>query len=169
MGGTLFPPCIYLGPNCDRGNEGRGDLPQKIHCMYCYTQCPQPCSRPPDPHLCQRYPDTHRQVRGSLLWCHCSFLLGPGAQVSVVPSESLFPSPGSSMVGLMTTSSKRAYAIPKSAAPRAPVPAADHHRPAPPQQTLKHSCLSLCGVPGSWCIYGLFDPLSVSGGNGVWF
>ena len=32
----------------------------------------------------------------------------------------------SSMVGLMATSSKRAYAKPKSAAPRAPVPAAGH-------------------------------------------
>ena len=24
------------------GNEGNGDLLQKIPCMYCYTQCPQP-------------------------------------------------------------------------------------------------------------------------------
>ena len=31
---------------------------------------------------------------------------------------------GSSMVGLMVTSSKRAYAIPKSAVPRAPAPVA---------------------------------------------
>ena len=35
-------------------------------------------------------------------------------------------SSGSSMMGLMLTSSKRAYAIPKSAAPRAPVPVAVH-------------------------------------------
>ena len=35
-------------------------------------------------------------------------------------------SSGSSMVGLMATSSKRAYAIPKSAVPRAPVPVAVH-------------------------------------------
>ena len=35
-------------------------------------------------------------------------------------------SSGSSMVGLMATSSKRAYPIPKSAAPRAPVPVAVH-------------------------------------------
>ena len=48
-------------------------------------------------------------------------------------------SSGSSMVGLMATSSKRAYARPRSAAPRAPVPAADHRRPIPPQETLKHS------------------------------
>ena len=45
--------------------------------------------------------------------------------VVVVPSKSLFPqsceSSGGSMVGLMATSSKRAYAIPRSAAPKAHV------------------------------------------------
>ena len=40
-------PAIYLGPNYGGGNEGNGDLLQKIPCMYCYTQCPPPCSRPP--------------------------------------------------------------------------------------------------------------------------
>ena len=64
--------------------------------------------------------DTHRQVCVSLLWGHCSFLLGPGVhKVLSVPSKSLFPqsciSSGSSMLGLMATSSKRAYAIPRSA------------------------------------------------------
>ena len=35
--------------------------------------------------------DTHRQVWVSLLWGHCPFLLGLGAQGSVFPSKSLFP------------------------------------------------------------------------------
>ena len=48
-------------------------------------------------------------------------------------------SSGSSMVGLMATSSNRAYVIPKTAAPRDPAPAAGHCWPAPPQETLKHS------------------------------
>ena len=44
----LLPPIpIYLGPNSGGGNEDNGDFLQKISCMYCYTQCPQPCSRPP--------------------------------------------------------------------------------------------------------------------------
>ena len=62
-----------------------------------------------------------------------SLLLSPGswcAQVLCVPSKSLFPqscvSSGSSMVRLMVTSSKRAYAIPWPAAPRAPAPEAGH-------------------------------------------
>ena len=75
--------------------------------------------------------DTHRQVWVRLLWGHCSFLLGPGAhKILFVPSKSLFPqscvSSGSSMVASIATSSKRAYTIPKSAAPRAPAPVAGH-------------------------------------------
>ena len=67
----------------------------------------------------------------SLLRGPCSFLLGPGEhKVLFVPSKSLFPqscgSSGGSVVGLMATSSKRAYAVPRSAAPRAFVPAAVH-------------------------------------------
>ena len=47
-----------------------------------------------DPCLHQRCHDTHRQVWVSLLWGHCSFLLGPGVlKVLFVPSKSLFPSP----------------------------------------------------------------------------
>ena len=47
-------------------------------------------------------------------------------------------SSGGSVLGLMVTSSKRAYAIPKSDAPRTPVPAAGHHQPVPPQETKFH-------------------------------
>ena len=54
---------------------------------------------------------------------------------------------------------KRAYDVPMSAAPRAPAPVAVHCWPVPPQETLKHSsCLSLCGVSGSWCAQVLFEP-----------
>ena len=84
-----------------------------------------------DPSLGWRHLYTHRHVQVSLLWGHCSFLLGTGAhKVLFVPSESLFLqsclSFGDSMVGLKTTSSKRAYAITRSAAPKAPAPAAVH-------------------------------------------
>ena len=48
-------------------------------------------------------------------------------------------SSGGSIVGLIVTFFKRAYAIPRSAGPRAPAPAAVHCWPVPPQETLKHS------------------------------
>ena len=45
-----------------------------------------------NPYLCQRLLDTHGQVWVSLLWGHCSFLLGPGAHtVLFVPAKSLLP------------------------------------------------------------------------------
>ena len=40
-------PVIYLGPNYGGGNEDSGDFLQKVPWKHCYTQCPQPCSRPP--------------------------------------------------------------------------------------------------------------------------
>ena len=42
----------------------------------------------------QRLLDTYGQVWVSLLWGHCSFLLGSGMhKVLFVPAKSLFPSP----------------------------------------------------------------------------
>ena len=122
-----------------------------------------------NPHLCWRLLDTHGQVWVSLLWGHCSFFLGPGVhKVLFVPSKSLFPqscvSSGGSMVRLMATSSKRSYAIPRSAVPRAPAPA------APGQQATAdpylHSRQKLKGRSGSVCVGSLgvhkvlFEPSS---------
>jgi len=69
---------------------------------------------------------------------------------------------------LMVTSSKRAYAKPKSTAPRAPVPTAVHCWPIPPQETLKHSSVSVsvgCLGPGAqirW-VWALWASLKVMG------
>ena len=117
-----------------------------------------------NPCLCQRHQDTHRQVWVSLLWGHCSFLQGPGAhKVLFVPSKSLFPqscvSSGSSMAGLMVTSPKRAYVIPRSTAPRSLCPSSSSlltHTPSGDTQT--QFCLSVCRASGSWCTQGMFEP-----------
>ena len=64
-------PFPYLGPNYGGGNEDNednGDLPLKIPCMYCHTQCSQPCSRPPPTHASAGDSHTQRQVQDSLLW-----------------------------------------------------------------------------------------------------
>ena len=73
----------------------------------------------------------------------------------------------SSMVGLITTSSKRTYAIPT---PRAPVPVADHRQPVPLQQMLTDSSISvsvgsLDAVVHKVCL----STVSISGKNGVCF
>ena len=76
---------------------------------------------------------------------------------------------GSSMVGLMVTSSKRAYAIPKSAAPRAPTLAGVHCWPVPPQEILERSSVSgSVGSLGPGAHKVCLIPLSISGGYEVW-
>ena len=164
---------IYLGPNYGGGNEDNGNVLQKVPCTYCYTQCPlqqataEPCLWLETPgHSLE---SLGQSLVGSLLlsaghWCtRCSVC---ALQESI--SQSCVLS-GRSVVGLMATSSKRAYAIPKSAAPRAPAPAAVHCWPVPPQETLKHSSVSV-----SVGLWGLVHTrfvcaLSVSGRDGVWF
>ena len=116
-----------------------------------------------DPCLCWSLLDTSSKsgslsfgvtVAFSWVLVHISFCL-------CLPYESISQpcvSPGSSTVWLMATSSKRAHAIPKSAAPRAPAPVAV---PADPYLHRRHStqfCLSLCGILVSWCAQGLFEP-----------
>ena len=43
-------PVIYVEPNYGGDNADNGDLLLKVPCVYCYTQCPQPCSKPPLTH-----------------------------------------------------------------------------------------------------------------------
>ena len=46
-GRGCVPSLLFdLRPNYGGGNEDNGDLLQKVPCTHCYTQCPQPCSRP---------------------------------------------------------------------------------------------------------------------------
>ena len=175
-GWGCVPSLLFvLRPNYGGGNEDNGDLLQKVPCMHCCTQCPQPCSRPPPTHASAGDSWTLTGKSGvSPLWGHCSFLLGPGAhKVLFVPSKSLFPQScsGSSMVGLMATSSKRAYAIPRCAAPRTPSPMDRPlltHTSAGDTQTLKGRSGSVSvGSLGPGVHKVCLSPLSVSGGNGV--
>ena len=72
------------------------------------------------------------------------------------------------MVGLMVTASKRAYAITRSTAPRAPDPVTVHCWPVLLQETLEHSSISVSEGslgPGAHKVY--LSPLSISGGYGV--
>ena len=118
---------LDLGPNYGGGNEDNGNLLQKVPCTALLHSGPPILQQATaDTHLHRRLLDTHRQVWVSLLSGHCSFLLGPGIhKVLFVPSKSLFPqscvSSGSSMAGLMATSSRRSYATPRSAAPSLPL------------------------------------------------
>ena len=124
MGGAVFPPC------CLTWGQTMVEVIKTMVTSF-KRSCALPHSVPltlqqatADPRLCWRLLDTHGQVWVSLLRGHCSFLLGPGVHKVLFVPKSLFPWPcvssGSSMVRLMEISTKRAYAITRSAAPRAP-------------------------------------------------
>ena len=125
-GWGCVPSLLFdLRLNYGGGIEDNGNLLQKVPCRHCCIQCPQPCSRPPPTHTCTGDSWTLTGKSGSascgvtapFSWVlvHTRFCLCPPR---VCPQSCV--SSGSSMVGLMVTSSKRAYAIPRSAAPRAP-------------------------------------------------
>ena len=46
----MFPPLLFTWSKLCGVNEDNGDLLQKVPCMHCCTQWPQPCSRPPLTH-----------------------------------------------------------------------------------------------------------------------
>ena len=77
-------------------------------------------------------------------------------------------SSSSSIVGLMTTSSKRSYGTCRTASPRAPAPESGHCWPGPPQETLKHSKAGLTQSLWGLLVHTRFclSPPSISVGMG---
>ena len=121
---------------------------------HCYTQCPQPCSRPLPTYAsagdsCTPMCKSESVSSGSLLlsfgsWHAQGFVCT--LQESVSPVLCKF---WRLYVGLIATSSKRAYAVPRSSAPRAPVPVAGHCNPYLHRRhsnTQRQVWLSLCEV-----------------------
>ena len=116
-----------------------------------------------DPCLCQRLLDIHRHVWVSVFWGHCSFLLGPGVykvvcalqeSVSTVLCKFWYLYGGDNgdllQEGLCDT---QLYSI------QSPCPCSGPlltHSSSGDTQT--RVCLSLCGVSGSWCAQGVFEP-----------
>ena len=137
------------------------------HC----TQCSQPCNRPPPTHASARDSWTLTGKSGSVsceVTAPFSWVL-MSTRFCLCPPRVCLPqscvSSGGSIVGLMATSSKRAYAIPRSTAPRAPAPAAVHCWPMPPQETLRHRSVSVSvGSPGSGVHKVCLSPLSILAG-----
>ena len=125
--------------------------------MHCCTQFPQPCSRPPSTHSSARDSWTLMGRSGSVScgvtapFSCIQYTQGfvCALQESVSPALCKF---WRLYGGVNGDLSKRAYAIPRSTAPRAPAPAAVHGWPVPPQETLKHSSgsVSVCSLgPGA--------------------
>ena len=116
-------------------------------CVHCRTQCP-PNLQQATAHASSGDSWILKGKSGSVLVG--SLLFSPGSwctQGSVCARQESVSqscrSSGSSVVGLMATSSKTAYAIPRSTTRRAPALAAVHCWPVPPQETVKHSSVSV--------------------------
>ena len=158
MHAAVFPPCCLTWGQTMKIMK---DLLQKVLCRHCHAQCPQPCSRPVPTHASARDSWTLMGKSGSVSlgslllspgsWCTYSFVCV--LQVSVSPVLCKFWR--LLMVGLVTTSSKRACAIPRSAVPRAPAPAAGHCWPVPLWEKLKPSLcgFSLCTQCFVWALW----------------
>ena len=52
--GCVLSLLFDLRLNYSGGDEDNGDLLHKVPCIHGYTQCPQPCSRPPPTHTSTR-------------------------------------------------------------------------------------------------------------------
>ena len=161
MGGAVFHPCSLLGPNYGGGNEDNGHLLQKIPCMHCYTQCPQPCSRPPPTHtstgdswtLTGKSGSVSCGVTAPFSWCTRFCLCPPRVNFPVLCKFwQLYGGVNGNLLqkGLCHT---------QGSCTQSPCP---HGSPlltcTSTGDAQTQFCLSLCGVPGSWCAQGLFEP-----------
>ena len=173
----MFPPCyLTWGQTVVEVMKIMVTSFRRSHAGFATLRAPSLAAGHRRPTLSPETPGHSRAALVSLLLGHCSFLLGPGEhRFCLCPPRVCFPSPfpvssGGSVVGLMATSSKRAYSLPRSTASRAPAPAAVHYWPVPPQEIVKHNSVSvsvrsLCPGTHKVCL----SPLSISGRCGVWF
>ena len=143
MGGAVFPPC------CLTWGQTMVEVMKiiatsfKKSLAHCLTQCPGPCSRPPPIDSSARDSWTLMGKSGSVSWG----VTAPFSCVLVCTRFCLCQESVSLVLckfwwlygGVMATSSKRAYVICRSAAPRAPAPVACHCWSVAPQETPKHS------------------------------
>ena len=95
--GWLYVPFLLfdLRPNYDGGNEDNGDLLQNVPFMHCYTQCPQPCSRPQQTDASARDSWTLRASLGQVS-CGVTALLSwvlVYTRFCLCPPRVCFPSP----------------------------------------------------------------------------
>ena len=118
--------CFDPRPSYGEDNEGNGISFRRSHAALPHSALLTRPQAATDPRLCWSLLDTHRLVWVSLLWAHCSFLLGPGGhKILFVPSKGISPVP-CSVVGLMAISSRGLMPHPALLHPEPLAPVAGH-------------------------------------------
>ena len=164
-GWGCVPSLLFdLRPNYGGGNEDNGDLLQKVPCTYCYTQGPQPCSRLPTAHTSTGDSWTLTGKSGSVscgVTAPLSWVLVP-TSFSLCPPRVCFPvlckfwqlygvvnadllQEGLCHTQICCTQSSCPCGSPLLTRTST-------------GDTQTQFWLSLCGVSGSWCEQGLFEP-----------
>ena len=156
-------PLFDLRPNYSGDKEDNGDLLQKVPCRHCYTQGPQPCSRPPPTHASARDSWTltaslGQSLVGSLLLSHGSWC----TRFCLCPPRVCFPvlcKFWRAYGGVNGNLLQEGLCHTQVCCTQSPYPC---NRPLLTRtssgDTKIQFCLSLCGVSGSWCAQGLFEP-----------
>ena len=158
-----FLHAIYVRSNHSGGNEDNGEPLQRSHARTATLNAANPAAGHHQPMpLMETSGRSQASLGQSLVG---SLLLLPGSwciRFYLCPLRVYFQScvsSGSSMVGLMVTSSKRTYAISKCVGFQSPFPCGSPLLNCTPTgDTQIQFRFSLCGVPGSWCTQGLFEP-----------
>ena len=146
-----------LRPNYGGGNE-------KVPCMHCYTQCPQPCTGPPLTHASTRDSWTLTGKSGSVpcgVTASFSWVL-VCTQFCLCPLRVCFPvlcKFWQLYGGVNGAFLQEGLCHTQVCSTQSPCPCS---RPLLTRtstgDTQTHLCHSLCGVPGSWCAQGMFEP-----------
>ena len=153
-------PVVYLGPNCGGGSEDNGDLLQKVPYTLCYTPCPQPCSRPLLTYASTRdsWAPMGKSGSGSCV------VTAPFSWVLVHTRFCLCPPRVLCKfwwlyAGVNGDLLQECLCHTQVCGTQSPCPCG---RPllacTSTGDTQTQFFLSLCGVPGSWCAQGLFEP-----------
>ena len=128
--------------------------------MYCYTHCSQPCCRPPPTHASTGDSWTLLGKSGSVSCAVTAPFLGPGAQGSVClrvyftilcKFQQLYSRVNDDLL-------QEGLCHIQGCCTQSPCPCGSPLLTRTSTgDTQTQFCLSLCGVPGSWCAQGLFE------------
>ena len=167
-GGAVFPPCyLTWGQTMVEVMKVMVTSFKMSHACTATLSAPGPaaglCMPAADPRLCWRLLDTYWQVWVSFLWSHCSFLLGPDVhkvvcalQESVSPVLSKFCKLYGGVNGDLL---QEGLCHIQLCCTQSPCPCGSRLLTRTSTgDTQTQFCLSLCGVSGSWCAQGLFEP-----------